>query len=283
MQTTQPAASRAPRVAHLSDLHLLERRPARRGSWLDLRTRFLSFGRRLDPEDRVLKLQRALGAAYRAGADHVVISGDLTEIGSPEQFERVAEVLHDGPFAPSRVTLVPGNHDVYTSPDGWRRAIAGPLRAFAPTSARPGGDVVEAAGVTLLPVDVTVHQPVTMAAGELAHGDADRLGRFLADRRFRDRPVVLVQHHPPLPHRFGLWQWIDGLRGWPRLVRMLERHPELQVLHGHLHEVVNKVLGHARVRVFGAPAVVEEKGGAPRIRIYEARDGMLSSLEVITA
>ena len=192
-------------------------------------------------------------------------------------------MLYDGPFAPSRVTLVLGNHDFHSSPNGWRRAIAGRLRAFAETSARPGGDVVEAAGVTLLPVDVTVHQPVTMAAGELAHGDADCLGRFLADRASRDRPVVLVQHPPPLPRRFGLWQWIDGLRDWPRLARLLGRHPELQVLHGHLHEVVNRGLGHARVRVFGAPAVVEEKGGAPRTRLYEARDGTLSSLESITA
>jgi 3',5'-cyclic AMP phosphodiesterase CpdA len=280
----QPApAPRAPRVAHLSDLHLLERRPTWRGAAHALRTRFLSFGRRLDAEERVRKVQRALAAAAGAGADHVVISGDLTEIGSDDQFEHLAEVLHDGPFAPSRVTLVPGNHDVYADPRGWDRAIAGPLRAFASSSARAVGDVVEAAGVTFLPLDVTVHQPVTSAAGELGDDDADRLSRRISDPRFAGRPMVLVQHHSPIPHRSATWQRLDGLRGWPRLMQLLERHPELQVLHGHLHYVVDALLRHARARVLGAPAVVEEKGGAPRIRVYEARDGMLESLQVIAA
>lgn len=277
------APPRRPRIAHLSDLHLLERRPAWRGASHALRTRFLSFGRRLDPEDRVRKLQRALGAAHRAGAGHVVISGDLTEIGSPEQYERLAEALHDGPFAPSQLTLVPGNHDVYSDRRAWSRAIEGPLRAFRPTSAHAGGDVIEAAGVTILPLDVTVHQPVTRAAGELGESDAERLARLVADRRFKHRPMIVVQHHSPLPHRLALWQWFDGLRGWARLMELLHRNPELQVLHGHLHVIVDKLLRNARARVLGAPAVVEEKGGAPRIRIYEAVDGMLSSLQVLAA
>ena len=57
--------------------------------------RFLSFGRPLDALGRRNKLVHALSAARRVGADHVVISGDLTEIGSPGEFECLGEALHD--------------------------------------------------------------------------------------------------------------------------------------------------------------------------------------------
>ena len=60
-----------------------------------MRTRFLSFGRPLDAVGRQHKLRRAIDAAKRVGADHVVISGDLTEIRAPGEYETLAEVLHD--------------------------------------------------------------------------------------------------------------------------------------------------------------------------------------------
>lgn len=286
IMTTSPTREPRPRrtrIAHLSDVHLLEHAPSWRVPWLALRTRFLSFGRRLDPNGREQKLRRALRCAVNAGADHFVFSGDLTEVGTMPQFERFAEVLHDSGIAPERITLVPGNHDSYTDPNAWSRAIEGPLAAFGRTSARDRTDVVEAAGVMLLPINVTVHQPVTRSAGELADRDADRIERLLADARFRGRPVVVVQHHPPMPHRMRAWQWIDGLRGWPRLMRLFAQHPALQLLHGHQHRVVDELLGDRRIRVFGAPAVVEEVDSVPRIRLYEVNDGALESVGILAA
>ena len=123
------------RIAHLSDVHMLETRPGRSRAGWSMRHHFLSFGRPLDVAGRRRKLASALSAARRAGAGHVVISGDLTETGLPGEYEALAEALHACEFAPDRITLVPGNHDLYASPDAWRRAIDGPLAAFADTSA----------------------------------------------------------------------------------------------------------------------------------------------------
>src|SRR5882757_3368326 len=109
-----------PRIAHLSDVHVLERRSRESYS---LSTRVVSFHRRLDEGARAQKMKAALDCARRAKADHVVISGDLTELGTPAQFERFAEVLHEAGIAPEQVTLVPGNHDAYESPDGWKKAL----------------------------------------------------------------------------------------------------------------------------------------------------------------
>ncbi|HZU84273.1 MAG TPA: metallophosphoesterase, partial [Polyangiaceae bacterium] len=110
------------RIAHLSDVHMLDSLPSRSRSGWSMRHHFLSFGRRLDSGGRRHKLARALSAARGLGADHVVISGDLTETGAPGEFESLAEVLHDSAVPAGRITLVPGNHDLYSSPDGWRWA-----------------------------------------------------------------------------------------------------------------------------------------------------------------
>jgi Icc protein len=267
------------RIAHLSDVHMLDARPGRSRTGWSMRHHFLSFGRPLDVVGRRRKLAHALSAARRGGAGHVVVSGDLTEIGAPPEFESLAEVLHGSEFAPDRVTLVPGNHDLYTSPGAWRRAIEGPLAAFAATSASESGRVIECAGAHLLPLDVTFHQAVTRSAGLIADETLSILARRAADPALAARPLVVVQHHPPFVRNTLALHWIDGLIGAAHLMTLLEKFRHLFVLHGHMHAVVNRVLGCGVARVLGATAVVDDRD-TPRIRYYDVRgDGLQAVVE----
>ncbi len=262
------------RIAHLSDVHMLDTRPSGIRSGLSMGHRFLSFGRPLDSLARRRKLVSSLSESQRLGADHIVISGDLTEIGDAREFESLAEVLHESSIAPARITLVPGNHDLYSSPNGWRDALNGPLAAFAATSARAAGSVVECGGVHLLPLDVAFHQPVTRSAGLIANPTFDILERRAADDGLARRPLVVVQHHPPFVRRSSAWHWMDGLIGAARLMLLLERFRHVFVLHGHLHALVNRALGCGVDRVLGATAVVDD-GDAPRVRLYDFVDGRI--------
>ncbi len=262
------------RIAHLSDVHMLDTRPSGTRSGLSMGHRFLSFGRPLDSLARRRKLVSSLSESQRLGADHIVISGDLTEIGDAREFESLAEVLHESSIAPARITLVPGNHDLYSSPNGWRDALNGPLAAFAATSARAAGSVVECGGVHLLPLDVAFHQPVTRSAGLIANPTFDILERRAADDGLARRPLVVVQHHPPFVRRSSAWHWMDGLIGAARLMLLLERFRHVFVLHGHLHALVNRALGCGVDRVLGATAVVDD-GDAPRVRLYDFLDGRI--------
>jgi 3',5'-cyclic-AMP phosphodiesterase len=275
------STTRIKRIAHLSDTHVLERRPAGGRSRYELGVRFVSLGRPLDAWERTRKIESAFAAARRAGADHYVVSGDLTETGTEEQFEAFAEVLSSTGIAPSRVTLVPGNHDAYTAGDAWARALAGPLAPYAATSAMAPGHVVDRGDICFLPLDVACHQPVTRSAGELSHEAADALAHRLADPGLARKTVVVVQHHPPY-RRFGAWQWVDGLRGWETLMGLLGRFTHAQLLHGHLHRAVSQVVHFGRDRLFGAPAVVDDVH-APRVRMYEVGDGALTSVGFVGA
>ena len=51
---------------------------------------------------------------FRQGWE-ISVSGDLTEVGEQAEFEQFAAILHDAGFPEDSVTLVPGNHDAYTS------------------------------------------------------------------------------------------------------------------------------------------------------------------------
>jgi 3',5'-cyclic AMP phosphodiesterase CpdA len=246
--------------------------------------RFLSFGRPLDPVGRRRKLAHALSAARRVGAHHVVISGDLTEIGTPEEFESLAEALHESGLPPEQITLVPGNHDLYTSPNGWRDAIEGPLAAFRRTSASPAGQpaqIVHCRELSLVPLDVSYHQPVTRSAGRLPREAIELLERSAADPGLSDRPLVVVQHHPPFVRRTKALHWLDGLMGAARLMNLMESFRHLFVLHGHLHHIVNRALGCGVDRILGATAVVDDRD-APRVRLYEARSGRLVSAGIVS-
>jgi len=240
--------------------------------------RFASFGRALDPEARIERLIAGLGAARDAGAVHLVISGDVTELGTPEQFETFAEVLHDARIDPDRVTIVPGNHDAYTHGDAWKNALVGPLAKFRRASACHEGSVVERARAFILPLDVACHQHVTRAAGELTPSAADALEGRVRDLSGRGRPIVIVVHHSPIAHVPRAWDWFHGLRGGARIVDLVQRYPDVHVLHGHLHHDVNLSLDHRAPRIFGAPALVEDKPAAPRVRLYEVAG---SSLRVV--
>jgi 3',5'-cyclic-AMP phosphodiesterase len=269
------------RIAHLSDVHMLDARPGRDRSGYSMGHRFLSFGRPLDAVGRQRKLVHALSAARRVGASHYVVSGDLTEIGAPGEFETLAETLHDSGIAPGRITLVPGNHDLYTSPDAWATALDGPLSAFRETSAQQAGKVVECGAVNILPLDVARHQPVTRSAGWLEDDALDRVAFRAGDPGLADRPLLVVQHHPPFVRTTQPLQWLDGLVGAVRMMGVLEAFRHLFVLHGHLHAAVNRVLGCGVARVFGATAIVDDKD-APRVRLYDVRGGVLQAAGLVS-
>jgi 3',5'-cyclic AMP phosphodiesterase CpdA len=263
------------RIAHLSDVHMLETPPSESRLY-NLTLKLLSVGRVLDPQGRIRKLKAALFAAKKSGADHFVISGDLTEVGSVPQFEAFAEHLHESGIDPEKVTLVPGNHDAYSAPDGWARAMDGPLRAFAGGSAAEPGKVVDRGNVVFLPLDLSRHQSIVRSGGELTASAATALEQRLSDDDLRRRTVVVVQHHPPFGHAGKAWQWIDGLCGHARMTGLLTESPPAALLHGHMHRLVDRIaeLG-GRSSVFGAPATVDDEEGTPRVRLYDIHEGAL--------
>jgi 3',5'-cyclic AMP phosphodiesterase CpdA len=232
-------------------MHLLER-ATRQTRRLDVR--FVSLGRRLDAEDRLAKARAAIGHARANGAEHFLFTGDLTETGTLAQFEVLAELLAECNLRADDVTLLPGNHDAYTSPTAWSDALEGPLGPWARNAAGEPGKIVELDGAFVLPVDATFHQPITRSAGRFCEDIESALAARLADPMIARAPVILALHHPPHP-RPGPWHWIDGLLGGKRLLALVEHAANVVVAHGHLHKAVSRM--HGLARIAGAAATVD--------------------------
>ena len=267
------------RIAHLSDVHTLDLQHRRSSARYRFATKFVSLGRPVDPRGRAKKLLRGLEAAKASGAEHFVISGDLTEMGDATEFEHFANLLDEARMPEDSVTLVPGNHDAYTTAAAWRRALEGPLKRYAGASAGEPGKVIERGEVAILPIDTSFFQSMVRCGGLFTPDAAKAVQARIDDFGLRHKTIVLVMHHPPFEEqRNPISQWVVGLSGRRQVLDMLANHPRLQLLHGHLHRVVDRIVGVAtRARIFGAPAVVDDLEDLPRVRLYDVREGLLES------
>jgi 3',5'-cyclic-AMP phosphodiesterase len=254
------------RIAHLTDLHLLENDYEKRGATERARIQFLSFGRWLAPDKRRKRAEAALAQARTLEPTHLLITGDLTEDGHIGQFEAVAEVLAKSGIPAERITIVPGNHDFYTHEDAWARALSGPLRPYR-TSSLPLVPVV-LRDVTILPASTAFYQPYTVSRGTMPGHDLDQIARLARDPIFENKPFIIAQHHAPFRYACSVLQWIDGFRDYLAVRELLRRHQHTYVLHGHIHSLGNFGLeGSRRKRIFSGDAVVS---GKTPVRVYDA-------------
>ncbi len=265
-------------IAHLTDLHLLEPNARGRRGALARRLAYLSFGRPHDAEGRRGRFVAALARVRAAGAQHLVITGDLSEDGLPAQFEAVAEALAESRFDPAAVTLVPGNHDLYDDGRGWARALEGPLRPYA-ASSEAGRPLSLGGGASLVPLSTAFFQTYLTSAGRL---DGEGLGRVRAALRSRPEGLLLfAMHHPPLPYRFSPLQWVDGLRDHAPALGLLGADRRAHVLHGHIHRAADRPLWPGGpARAFSASAVVDS---AEPLRLYRVSAGRFECVEPASA
>ena len=197
-------------IAHFSDLHI---RPKERNAYGFVDTAGL--------------LRQAVGKlnALERQPDVLLITGDLTDCGMPEEFLHLRELLESCAVP---VYLVPGNHDrrenLFEVFPAYREFVG------AEDSMRY---VVERFAVRLIALDTVVAgQP----HGEVGEEQLDWLDSRLCEAP--ERPTVLFMHHPPF--RTGISGMdLIGCKDGDRLGQLIRRHPQVErVLCGHVHRSI---------------------------------------------
>ena len=266
-------------LAHLSDIHLSPMPRARRRDLLGKRVLgYVNWhrGRKLVHRREILDL--ITRDIVERKPDHIAVTGDLVNLGLPEEFLRAAEWLHHL-GRPDRVTAIPGNHDAYVRlhPERtighWLPYMqaneAGELLVPTPPThfpfVRRFGDVAIVALSSAIPTMPFI------AAGRLGSAQrkllAEALHRLGHENLFR---VVLI-HHPPL---IGQGSWRRGLRDARAFTSILKEHGAELVLHGHNHEQTMVELDTASgpAIVVGVPSASEAVAGRiPAARYNEYR------------
>ncbi|MCU0655758.1 MAG: metallophosphoesterase [Polyangiaceae bacterium] len=234
-------------LAHLSDLHVRGDEPIPWGRLLGKRaTGYVNLRYRRGSTHKKWAVQALARELQRLQVDHVAITGDLSNLALEDEFAAVAALLRDDlGLPPARVSIVPGNHDLYTRGSMIKRRFAhyfGPYLA----SDLPGVAIDHPAGpfpfvrlfegVALLGLASATPSPPLCAYGLLGAAQRAALQRVLLDRQVRERFVVGLLHHPPFNPPSPLKTLRNGLHD-ARELRACFQQPAL-LLHGHLHHRV---------------------------------------------
>ncbi|HMN36402.1 MAG TPA: metallophosphoesterase [Hyphomicrobium sp.] len=219
-------------LAHFSDVHLSPVVGFGPRHWNAKRTLgFLNWQRARKRVHHKSVADRLLADAMALRADHVAITGDLINLGLPSEYEAALAWLQSvGP--PDSVTVVPGNHDVYTHLAGhagiarWAAYMGSEEQSLAFPFVRRVGPLA------LIGLNSAIETPPFVAAGRLGAHQIEVAGEMLERLAEEDVIRVVLIHHPPLP---GLASRRRALADAAQFTRVLERAGAELVLYGHNH------------------------------------------------
>jgi len=252
------------RLAHISDPHLGPLPPVRVADLLNKRFfGYLSWMRRRRGLHRPEVLEALAADLAGLAPDHLVVTGDLTNIALPEEFTQVGAWLQ-GLGSPEAVTVIPGNHDAYiavpweASLAKWQAFMTGEGMAGEGGAEQEGGPVafpfVRYRGPAAI-VGLSSAQPTPLfcAHGTLGEEQLRRLGALL--RRLGEEGWfrVVLLHHPPLLDKIV---WRKRLVDAAPFRRVIEEAGAELILHGHDHTFGKEEIPGAggAVPVIGVPS-----------------------------
>jgi len=168
----------------------------------------------------------------------LLITGDLTHIGLPMEFQQAREwLLQLGPAAD--IALVPGNHDSCVAAPWsdtyalWAEYMASdPAVSGQPPPGASFPSLRRRGNIAFIGLSTACPTAPLMATG---HIDPEQLKALPAvlDQTYRERLFrVVYLHHSPLP---GIDKWRKRLRNAPAVAGILAAHGAELVLHGHDH------------------------------------------------
>jgi 3',5'-cyclic AMP phosphodiesterase CpdA len=220
------------RLAHLSDPHLTP--PQFASGWRDLVSkRLLSrlAWRRKRHRHRPEALAALTADLIAQGPDHIVITGDLTNFSTPEEFAAARDWMQG--LGPVRdVTVSPGNHDALV-----RGGSSDPFAAWRDwLGDDPGQDFPNQrvrGEVALINLCSATPTALHLAQGRLGEAQIERLAAAL--RALKGLCRVVLIHHPLTPGLVGARKSLTDAAG---LRAVLAREGAELVLHGHAHRAL---------------------------------------------
>jgi 3',5'-cyclic AMP phosphodiesterase CpdA len=240
------------RIAHLSDLHISADRSG-------LRHRWRSWVGKSQAKN-LLNLQAVLRDIASREVDHFVITGDLTNGAKQEEFETLKAALGDY-LDPSRLTIIPGNHDLsYRRVSRRLRTKNCPRKHWqlishfpnlfpllyppelkqAKKNLFPFVKVLAAGRIVLIVLDTTGHLTAKIgllnSLGTVNRVQLAELRTLLRHPWLHDKiKIVVMHHHPmivPVATMFDSFKYMFQSK---QLLDLLYESRVDLILHGHKH------------------------------------------------
>lgn len=172
---------------------------------------------------RQAAMQRAVAhvLTMAAAPDVVLVTGDLTDHGTAEEYAAFQDLI--APF-PMPVYVIPGNHDDRTRMlQLWPSQGTQHMERFMQYT-------VESHAVRLIALDTVLPGS---DRGEICDERLAWLDARLAEQP--DRPTLVFMHHPPFRSGMHVLDALD-LEGADALAAVISRHPQVErLVAGHIH------------------------------------------------
>ena len=275
------------RLAHVSDLHAFS---------LENTGLLPFFGKRLAGMvnlrlNRKEKHPRAILDALfvdlnEQNLDEIAMTGDLTNLALESEFRLARQLLDRLEVGSRHVTIVPGNHDVYTLDALLRRPFHSHLHPYATSDS--GDDtfpfVRVREPVALIGLSTARPSPVPFASGSLGRGQLARLEERLAELGRRGLFRVVLLHHPPIDNRHSV---LRGLRDRSAFADVLARVGAELVLHGHEHRDLDNQLDgpNGPIPVSGVASATyadPRPDRCARYHVYELQPSLHAPARIVT-
>ena len=281
------------KIAHASDLHLLSLNGA---SWLDFANKrwigglniLTNRGRHYLTEI----FERLVEDVNQSDVEHVIITGDITNLALDEEFRFARELFDKFDLSPKDVSVLPGNHDAYIQEGATHfmkhfGEFASSDVDFKWKDSDPWPMVRVRGKVAIVGISTSLKTPWFTAYGKVGEKQLSRLAKILSDERLESLTRVVAIHHPPAgkPSR----SLVRGLRDHEQLADVIARHGCELVLHGHEHRDLRHSLQGPKslIEVRGIQSATYDAGvksgkKLAKYRIYDIKEkinGMLNSTE----
>lgn len=283
-------ASEVMRIAHLSDLHVLQLEGVARRRFLN--KRLTGYANLRFKRNHVHRRQYVEAIAKEIAAqkiDHVVVTGDLTNLALETEFEAARDLLEKSlGLTPDRVSVVPGNHDLYTAgalksrrfTQFFAEYIQSDLPELAAKTRLGPFPFVRLRGpCAFIGVTTAVPRLPFVASGAIGKLQMDALAKIFAHAEVKKRTPVVLLHHPLHNPPSKLKTLLEGLTDAEQLAAHLRSAVAADglVLHGHLHRRQSKLLARDRasIQVVGATSASlhhEDRDRMAGFNVYEVDD-----------
>ena len=260
------------KLAHISDVHLS---PLPVPAWRQLASKrvlgYINWKKNRRSQLTSNYLKDLLAYLPSLKPDHIIVSGDLINLGLPGEYENARtflETLGD----PKNVTAVCGNHDAYVS-DGlansinaWREYMSADA---TPIQSHEDFPILRIRGeIAIIGCNSAEATAPFMATGYFRQSQAEKLQALLAANRHLCRVICI--HHPPFANAT---HWHKRLIGDELFREVIADQGTELVLHGHTHLATsNQIKGpDGNIPVICVPATGNSEGHrkpAGRINLF---------------
>ncbi|MEO8878656.1 MAG: metallophosphoesterase, partial [Polyangiaceae bacterium] len=195
------------RIAHLSDLHVLALAGVSPHRFFNKRlTGYANLRLKRKHIHRRGYVEAIAKEITVSKIDHVVVTGDLTNLALEAEFEAARDLLENGlGLSPKDVSVVPGNHDLYTAGALRKRRFTEffaeyiksdlpDLAANTPLGAFP---FVRLRGpCAIIGLTSAVPRLPFVASGNIGRAQLEAFGKIMEHPEVAKRTPVILIHHP---------------------------------------------------------------------------------------